>query len=126
MAMAVSMQASSSGGAQRRAPCLIERIDADTFAEHAVRFKVRDKGCRETPSFLLCPLWSAYGIEPAIGEANVLRLKPRAVQFLMLDHVAKLVENWIVFGENERIAELGAKGVPLNGNRITNVFMTHE
>jgi len=44
----------------------------------------------------------------------------------VLDHVAKLVKNWIVFGENERIAELRTEGVPLNRNRITNIFVAHE
>src|SRR5262249_4291287 len=127
MAIAVSMQASSFAcAAQRRASCLIEGIDTDVLPEHTRCFEIGNNRCRETLGFFLCALRTADGVEPAIGKADVLGLEPGAVQSLVLDHVAKLVKNWIVFGENERIAELRTEGVPLNRNRITNIFVAHE
>src|SRR5262245_57887159 len=143
MAIAVSMQASSSGVlqrracmiagftstsccAQRRASCLIQRIDTHTLAEHTIGFEISDNRRRETLGFFLCPFRAADGIEPTIGKTDVLGLEPRTVHALVVDHVAELVKNWVVLGENQRIAELRTKGVPLNRNGIANIFVAHE
>ncbi len=64
--------------------------------------------------------------EPAIREADVLGLEPRAIQFLMLDHVAELVEDRIVLGEDQRVAQLRAEGVPLHRQGVAKVFMPYE
>src|SRR5262249_4665801 len=112
--------------AQRRASCLIERIDTDTLPEDTLGFEIGDNRCCETLGFFLRALRTADGIEPTVGKADVLGLKPRTVQSLVLDHVAKLVKNRIVFGENEHIAQLRTERVPLNRNRITNILVAHE